>query len=142
MIPSPIFETVSIPTIQPLTDAITFDEKDAGLLGTAIRFRAISFKPLVGDYCIRQSGEVCRLAYETKDRFNVTHKVMKGSFHLHDLGTMSYSGAFPETVRKADLVARGDLRSATCWMFHHGISGAGRGVDVIMPCRVFVEVRS
>jgi hypothetical protein len=125
--------------ILPLTNDIVFDEKDAALLATAIKYRAIWLRPLVGDYCILRSGEVCRLAYENADRFNVSHRKLKGSFHLHDLGTMSYSGAFPESVRKADLVERPGRRSANAWAFHHGVSGAGRGVDVIVPVRVYEE---
>lgn len=133
------FEAVLIPDIAPLTEDITFDERDALLLGSAIKWRAIHLRPMVGDYCILANGEVRRLAYETKDRFNVTSQHLSSSFHLMDLGTMSCSGAFPRSVLKSSLVERPGLRSASAWMFHHGRSGAHRGVDVIVPCRVFVE---
>jgi len=136
------FETVSIPTIVPATEDIVFDETDAALLGTAIRFRAIHVRPLVGDYVILASGDVQRLAYAYHDRFQVTVPSFRCSFHLHDVGTMSCSGAFPASVRRADLVLTGYRRSASCWMFHHGRSGGGRGVDAIVPVNVWQEMRS
>lgn len=138
----PAFEKVTIPVVVPNTEDIVFDETDAALLGTAIRFRAIHVRPLVGDYVILASGGVHRLAYAYPDRFQVTVPSFRCSFHLHDVGTMSCSGAFPGSLRRADLVFTGYRRSASCWMFHHGRSGGGRGVDVIVPVNVWQEVRS
>lgn len=136
------FEPVSAPHIAPLTDDIVFDEKDAQLLAVAMRYRAIHFRPLVGDYVILASGTVQRLAYAYHDRFQVTTPTFTCNFHLHDVGTMSCSGAFPGSVLKADLQPQGYRRSASCWMWHHGRSGGGRGVDAIIPVAVWMEVRS
>jgi hypothetical protein len=134
------FEDVTVPVIMPETDDIVFDEVDAGILGFAIKWRAALQWPVVGDYCVLAGGDVRRLAYEAPSRFQVTHPAMSGAFHLHDLGTMSYSGAFPLSVLKTSLRDTGFVRSASAWLFHHGRSGAGRGVDVIVPCRVWAEV--
>ncbi|WP_414462365.1 hypothetical protein [Hyphomicrobium sp. DY-1] len=136
------FERVTAPVIAGLTDDIVFDEKDAELLAAAIRYRAFHFRPLVGDYVVLADGTVQRLAYAYTDRFQVTVPSFRCSFHLHDVGTMSCSGAFPGSVMKADLQHQGYRRSASCWMWHHGRSGGGRGVDAIMPVAVWMEVRS
>jgi len=39
MNPAPCFEAVTIPDITPITDDIVFDEKDASILGFAIKWR-------------------------------------------------------------------------------------------------------
>ncbi|MBS0250927.1 MAG: hypothetical protein JSR78_07660 [Proteobacteria bacterium] len=139
---TPTFEQVTIPVIAPPTDDIVFDQKDAEILGTAMRYRAIHAQPLVGDYIILKDGSVQRLAYAYKDRFQVTVPTFRSIFHLHDVGTMSCSGAFPASVLKADLQPQGYTRTASCWIWHHGRSGAGRGVDAIIPVAVWMEVRS
>ncbi|WP_409562190.1 hypothetical protein RLW55_01310 [Hyphomicrobium sp. B1] len=137
---APEFEDVVAPEIVPVTEDIVFDEKDAALLGTAMRFRSLVFKPLVGDYVILASGEVRRLAFAYSNRFQITTPRFACSFHLHDVGTMSCSGAFPESVPTADLEDAGFTRAARAWIFHHGRSGGGRGVDVVLPVRVWREV--
>jgi hypothetical protein len=134
------FEAVRVPDIAPVTEAVVFDEKDAALLGAAITWRAVFWKPIVGDYCILAGGDVRRLASSYSNRFQVGHEA--GSFHLHDIGTMSYSGSLGRSVMKVHLVDHFTHRSANCWMWHHGRSGAHRGVGVIVPCRVWREVVS
>lgn len=128
------FENVTAPVIAPATEDIIFDEKDAGILGFAITWRATLMKPLVGDYCILLNGEVRRIGAVYHDRVQLAHG---GCFHLHDVGTMSHSGGRADVFAKELLLDAGYTRSASCWLFHHGRSGAGRGVDAIVPCRVW-----
>ncbi|WP_414463400.1 hypothetical protein [Hyphomicrobium sp. DY-1] len=128
------FEHLTVPTIVPVTDDIVFDEKDASILGFAIKWRATLMKPLVGDYCVLLNGEVRRIGAVLHDRVQLAHG---GTFHLHDIGTMSHSGGRADVFFKDLLIDTGLTRSVSCWMFHHGHSGAGRGVDAIVPCRVW-----
>lgn len=131
------FEYVTAPAIAPVTEDIVFDEKDAGLLGFAIKWRAMLMRPLVGDYCMLLNGEVCRIGDVYHDRVQLASG---GTFHLHDIGTMSHSGGRADVFYKDLLLDTGIFRSASCWMNHHGRSGCGRGVDAIMPVRVWEVV--
>lgn len=137
MKPAPTFESVRAPTIAPLTDEIVFDERDAGILGLAIKLRAIIMRPLVGDYCMLGNGDVHRIGDVLNDRVQLARG---GSFHLHDTGTMSHSGGRGDVFFNDRLLDTGLTRSASAWAFHHGRSGAGRGVDVIVPVRVWEVV--
>lgn len=138
MKPAPSFESVRVPTIAPLTDENVFDEKDAAILGLAIKLRAIIMQPLVGDYCVPENGDVHRIGEVLHDRVQMASR--GGSFHLHDIGTMSHSGGRGDVFFKDRLLDTGITRSASAWAFHHGRSGAGRGVDVIVPVRVWEAV--
>jgi hypothetical protein len=128
------FEHVTPPAIAAVTEDIVFDEKDAGILGFAIRWRAMLMRPLVGDYCILLNGEVRRIGSVYHDRVQLA---CGGTFHLHEVGTMSHSGGRADVFPKDLLIDTGITRSASCWMDHHGRSGCGRGVDAIMPVRVW-----
>lgn len=49
----------------------------------------------------------------------------------------SYSGGLDPGVVKADLVATDETRDGTCWFFDEDIAGAGRGIEFVIPFRVF-----
>lgn len=59
-----------------------------------------------------------------------------GSFHLGRHG-MSYSGGLDSTIPRTTLTDTGETRLGGAWFFHHGWSGAHRGVDVRIECRVY-----
>jgi hypothetical protein len=59
-----------------------------------------------------------------------------GSFYLSGQ-FVSFSGGLNPSIALADLTPVEETRLGSFWFFHHGCSGAARGVGARIPCRVF-----
>lgn len=59
------------------------------------------------------------------------------TFHLTASGFLRHSGGLCSKVPGDSLTFTGELGWAPAWVWHHGISGGGRGVDVRIPVRIF-----
>lgn len=59
-----------------------------------------------------------------------------GSFYLYG-PSVEFSGGLNRAIPMDRLEATNDSRPGTFWFFHHGFSGASRGVGATIPCRVF-----
>lgn len=96
--------------------------------------------PRVGDYVIwrEQDGErvMRRVAHDWGDEVQTADG---GSFHL-GYGGVSFSGSLHRAVPKSDLVDTGETLDGPAWIWDEGIRGAGRGLDVVAPFRVFAYV--
>lgn len=95
----------------------------------------------VGDFYIsgRQRLRICGHSWDGES----VGTTPGGSFSLParrisaPLGT-GYSGGLDwPGIRRADLVEATPPAPGRFWFFSHGLAGAGRGVDVLLPCRVW-----
>lgn len=96
--------------------------------------------PRVGDWLVTPRGAV-RFSHDWGDGIQTTcfgrePGVVTGSFCIHG-GHADFSGSLDPAVPKADIVATDETRPGAFWFFHHGLSGAHRGIHITAPCRVF-----
>lgn len=110
------------------------DARDQELLAHASANRARLIGPRVGDYVLFASGQLERLCH---DHGQGLQTAPGGSYHLFSSGGSSFSGGLNPTVQKRNLKLTSATLPGRFWFFHHGISGAGRGVDCEIPCRVY-----
>lgn len=119
----------------------TFDDRDAAILAERQRARDAIAGPRVGDYVRMPDGTLRRFTYAWGDGLQTTCAGFGCSFYLCASGHASYSGGLDPTIAREHIVATDETRPGAFWFFHHDLAGAGRGVDVTAPCRVYV-VRS
>jgi hypothetical protein len=136
------------------------DSKNYEILAHRFNERTKHDGPLVGDYVLMPNNEEYKRskAYWTKANgsFNVEEKgnwhwerfsynwgndiqtCYGGSFYLHDHGLASMSGGLNPAIPKSEIVLDvfEPMRAGAFWFFHHGSSGAHRGIDVVLPVNV------
>lgn len=111
------------------------DEKDQKFLNEMLMQRDEIQGPRIGDYVLFSSGQLERFSYDWTDKFQTSPG---GSFHLGRDGYASLScGGLNPSINKSELVASNASLPGPFWFFHHGVAGAGRGVYIDLPCRVF-----
>ncbi len=123
-------------------DSIDDQDRDLILEHTQAYWSEAEPRPAVGDIVrLDWAGiRTVRIAYLWPDgQFQPSRGA--GSFHLLP-ESMSYSGALTEPRPTGHLIALPRPEWARCWIFHHGLAGAGRGLDVEIPRRVWVYDRS
>lgn len=90
--------------------------------------------PEVGDFVIMPDGRYERCADGCRFSMQTTEQ---GSFFVHADGTASMSG----TLKRGRLLEyyqpTDETKMGRFWFFSHNQAGAGRGVDVFFPCRVW-----
>lgn len=75
-----------------------------------------------------------RISYSWGDGYQTSDG---GSFYLDESGGMSFSGSLYQSVPVDSLTDTGETDTAGAWVFHHGYSDAGNGVDVTVTVRVY-----
>ncbi|MEM9524068.1 MAG: hypothetical protein AAF982_08760 [Pseudomonadota bacterium] len=95
---------------------------------------AMTGKPRVGDFVIMPDGTLERCCHAWPDGMQTTHG---GSFHVSTDGHSSFSGSLNRSRIWEYFKDTGETRRGKFWFFSHGRAGAGRGVDVFLPCRVY-----
>lgn len=79
-------------------------------------------------------GRVERFSHDWGDSFQTSPG---GAFYLSgDSLSLSCGGLNPATPKAALYLLNIEI-PGSCWFFHHGRSGASRGVYFNVPCRVF-----
>lgn len=111
-----------------------YDDKDEELRQQKIAARDAKTGCRNGDYIIFPSGETRRVSYHWGDSVQTSKG---GSWYISTCGASGFSGGLYMAVPIDTLTDTGEIRDAEFWFFHHDQSGAGRGVYVQMPCRVF-----
>ena len=116
-----------------------FDDFNKGIVSERQKARRNLDGFLMGDYILRPDGLKARISHVWDDGVQTT-KFSEcgnaGSFHLNRSGDMSYSGGLEPTLKATHLKhVNNSSTPANCWIFHHGQSGAHRGVD----CEVLVQ---
>jgi hypothetical protein len=128
-----------------------FDEKDAEILARREALYNARPGPRVGDFVfLPGETEPRRFTHAWDDVIQTTSGPgAGGSFHLgeHDSwgagpheAYVSFSGSLARGVSRKCLQETNETKRGGVWFFHHGFSGANRGVDASMDFRVFRAV--
>lgn len=120
-------------------DPITFDARDEAIRQARIEVWQSLLEPRVGDFVHMADGTLRRFTHDAGDRLQVTCKGSSGSFYFGG-SHCSYSGSLDPAVPKADLQLTANMRDGAVWFFHHGQPGAHRGVQCVIPCRVYRQL--
>lgn len=116
-------------------DNTHLDEKDTAIVDKIkTEFAACVGRPRVGDFVILSDGRIHRCCHAWDDGMQTT---TGGSFHIMRNGLVSYSGGLDPSKLWERFEDTGKTRIGRFWIFHHDLAGAGRGVDVNIPCRVY-----
>ena len=119
---------------------IEFDEQDQVILDERIVEWNKVEGPRAGDYVIMPDGEYRRFTYDWRDNLQTTVSRVKdhyqASFYFFGSG-MSFSGSLDRAIFKDMLELTPEVKDGAAWFFHHGESGAHRGVHFNVPCRVY-----
>lgn len=91
-------------------------------------------RPRVGDLVLMPDGSEHRCCAEWKYGMQTTKG---GSFSTGKGGYVSYSGGLDPAALWESFEDTGETKRGRFWFFHHGMAGAGRGVDVFLTCRVY-----
>ena len=96
--------------------------------------------PDVGDYIRMKDGTLRRFTHKWDDGIQVTVRGQSGSFYMLTNGAASYSGSLDPSVPMNKIRRTDETALGTFWFFDGERSGAGRGIDCAIPCRVFEEM--
>lgn len=120
-----------------------FDERDKTIRDDRVAKFVARTGPRVGDWVIMPDGTEQRFTHAWPDGLQTTcaPRFGLGSFYFDRQGFMDYSGALDPVVKFDKIRDTGKIKDGAVWFFHHDQSGAGRGVNAWVPCRVY-EVRS
>lgn len=121
--------------IETPEDNSHLDERNQEIAAESIAAReTFKGKPRVGDFVRMPNGSLERCASETKHGMQTC---VGGSFSVFTSGRASMSGSLNRSQLAEYFVETEDSKVGKFWFFSHGRGGAGRGVDVFMPCRVY-----
>ena len=110
------------------------DEKDSAIHAETFRNYDKRAGVRNGDFLDMGNGTMNRACHLWEHGAQVT---LGGSFSISKLGGVQYSGSLDPVILFERWEPTGETKPGRFWFFSHGISGAGRGVDVWHPCRVF-----
>ena len=118
-----------------------FDARDAEIVADRMAMREARHRrvlPWEGDWLRFPNGEFRRAAYCWDDGVQPVSSVGDGgSFHLCANGHADMSGGLDSIIPNGCFRATDETRDADVWIFHHGSTGAHRGVHTKVPFRVF-----
>lgn len=116
------------------TDNHHLDTIDQDLLAAIVALREQLQGPRIGDYVLFASGQLERFSHQWPEGMQTSPM---GSFYLSGSGRSSFSGGLNPATPIGELKLTPVSLHGQFWFFHHGRSGAGRGVYFMIPCRVF-----
>lgn len=90
--------------------------------------------PRIGDFVIMPDNSVQRCCNKTDFGMQTSHG---GRYHVSRSGTASMSGGLNRPRLDEYFQDTGEVRLGQFWFFSHLQPGAGQGVDVYLPCRVY-----
>lgn len=122
-------------------DAVRFDARDEEIRQQRITAWQQRQGPRVGDFVLMNDGTTRRFTHDWGEDIQTTSSYYPthGSFYFGD-GYCSYSGGLDPAILKTSIEDTGETRDGTVWFFHHGCSGAHRGVHCTIPCRVYRQL--
>jgi hypothetical protein len=94
--------------------------------------------PRMGDFIIHPKGHMTRFTARWDDGLQAGGGNGCG-FHIGTYGA-SYSGGLTGTITFDKIVPTMRRRFGQFWFFKDNSAGAHRGVDCVLPCRVYQEV--
>jgi len=115
---------------------IHLDERDTALAAEAQANRdKLTGRPRIGDFVIMPDGTVQRCCNDCGDGMQTC---FGGSFSVHPAsGGVSMSGSLNRSQLWEYFQPTDQTKLGRFWFFHHNRPGAGCGVDVFLPCRVY-----
>lgn len=93
--------------------------------------------PRVGDFVRMPNGHLRRCAHGWGGPEGGMQTCDGGSFSITKSGLASMSGSLYGLQLWEYFQPTEEARPGRFWFFSHGLAGAGRGVDVWLPCAVF-----
>ena len=91
-------------------------------------------KPRVGDFLRMADGSLKRFCNDTGDGQQTTKG---GSYSIGRFASVSYSGGLDSPMMWERFKPTEETIKGRFWFFSHNRAGAGRGVDVFLPCRIY-----
>jgi len=122
--------------------SIMFDHIDEDIRQKRIEAWRKRHGPRVGDFVEMADGTLRRFTHDHGDVIQTTSASFPGnaSFHFSHFGHCNFSGSLDPGIPKSALQDTGREEPGTVWFFHHDVSGASRGVQCTIPCRVYRQV--
>ena len=116
------------------------DERDTAIRAERIAAREGYEGPRVGDFINLEDGRCMRFSHDHGEDYGL--QVSEGgSFYFNHYGRLSFSGALDPAIPYAHIQQTSQERDGACWFFSHDYAMKDNGVDTVIPCRVFNEVR-
>lgn len=134
------YENGKIIYSEPTQYAISKAEKDLKLFEE--RQEAIYKRTKIsdGDWVLLKNGEYSRVTVSQWEDSIQIGGYFGSSVYINSNGSGSYSGGCGDSIDKSKLVHVGEHKEASCWLFHEGYSGAGRGVYATLKFKVWKEI--
>ncbi|MEW9530649.1 hypothetical protein [Microbispora sp. NPDC049125] len=112
------------------------DDRDRAIIAQRTKVHdAKGAAPRDGDYIVFADG-ITRRVSETWGGEHI-QTCDSGSFYLGNYGLYCSSAAHYLPVSPDTLTLTEEKRPGSVWISHHDLSGAGRGVDFNVECRVY-----
>jgi hypothetical protein len=116
------------------------DERNAEILNNRIAALDQINGPRVGDFVLMLDGTLRRFTHDWGEDIQTTLFGQEDwqrcqSFYLGE-GYVNYSGGLDSAIRKDHLHLTG-TKKGNFWFFKDDIWGAGRGISVSAPCRIY-----
>jgi len=93
-------------------------------------------RPMVGDFVLWTNQTKRRISHSHGDSFQTSY-LEAGRFYSTSEGGGSFSGTLQPSVFEEFLIKTDVIEMGLFWFFSHDRSGAGRGVNCELPCRVW-----
>lgn len=117
-----------------------FDDRDVEIARERLAEWNERQGPRVGDWIAMRDGTMRRFTHNWGDGLQTTcGDGDAGSFYFYGC-SMSFSGSLDRSVPASEIVETSEIRNGRAWFFHHGQTGAHRGVYFTVPCRVYRQV--
>jgi hypothetical protein len=117
------------------------DERDTAIREARVAAREGFEGPRVGDFIILEDQRLMRFSHDHGEGYGIQVSE-SGSFYMGHNGGLSFSGALEPAIPYAHIQESSRIREGSCWFFSHDLAMKDNGVDTVIPCRVFVEVRA
>lgn len=131
---APVYKTLFACSAETVKSRI---EEDASLLRKYHEAYIGRAKMQVGDWARTKDGRMMQVTVCNSDTF----QAFGDGQHYCYLGEYtSYSGICGESYNKSDFVLTRECKPGSCWFFHGGLAGAHKGVDAVMPFKVWQEL--
>lgn len=120
-------------------DQFTFDDRDEAIRQELLTHWQAKPGIRVGDFIEMLDGTLRRFTHDWGKDIQTTMPKIPGSFYFAGW-YCSFSGGLDRSIPKNKIVATDQQREGLVWFFHHGHSGAHRGVTCTIPCRVYRQI--
>jgi hypothetical protein len=98
-------------------------------------------RPRVGDFIRFKDGAILRIAilerWDGPDSWSLLQPARSGRWYLGTGGADYSGGPASGLPRGTVLTDSGERRTGSVWVFHHGLRGNGRGVDLDASWRIY-----